>query len=123
MATTYDFVTYNQQMSGGRGMGDGNIKTPSQGTRSQFQAFNNFPTLSEARNTMSRGSHARGMSQQDNIYDRANATAGSHRRGRTQMQGATSKFLEPMREEGSNQDIRTYNSSVQRLIGTAGTAR
>jgi hypothetical protein len=39
MATTYDFVTYNQELNGGK-MGDGTVKGQSQGTRSQIGAFN-----------------------------------------------------------------------------------
>ena len=69
---------------------------------------------------MSRGSHVRGYSQQDNAYDRANATAGAHRRQKTQMATQQNNFLAPMQEEQSNQDIRTFNSSVSRLYPGGG---
>ena len=58
MATTYDFVTYNQQLGGAK-MSDGRMFTPGQSARSGYGNNNSqFPTLIDgyARNSLySRG--------------------------------------------------------------------
>ena len=70
MATTYDFVTYNQQLGGAK-MSDGRMITPNQTARSGYGMNSQFPTLMDgyARNSMysrgTTGAHTRGSSYAD----------------------------------------------------------